>query len=73
MTANKPSTVAARLSAIRRFFDACKWAGLCGENPAEGIRPPRDKRSDDSGLFLSETDLGVLFHGNAGRGATWEA
>ena len=35
------STIAVKLSAVRRFFEAAIWHGLRADNPAEGLKPPR--------------------------------
>lgn len=37
------ATIAARLGAVRRFFEAATWRGLRTDNPAAGLKPPRDK------------------------------
>ena len=63
---HKAATVAARLAAVRRFYDAATWAGIRLDNPATGIKPPRERRADDAGGFLSEGDLRVLLHETPG-------
>ncbi len=37
------STVGGRLQAIRRFYHALQWRGYRLDNPAVGIRPPKDR------------------------------
>jgi len=38
------TTLARRLSALSSFFDACVQAGRCANNPAAGVRPPRQPK-----------------------------
>lgn len=46
-------TVATKLAAIRRFYDAALWRGLRLDNPAKGLRPPKDKTTrEDAIKFL---------------------
>ena len=37
------STVGAKLQAVERFFSAMQWRGLRTDNPAAGLKAPRDK------------------------------
>jgi site-specific recombinase XerC len=37
------STVAARLATVSRFFEAAVWRGLRPDNPAAGLKAPKDK------------------------------
>jgi len=37
------STVATKLAAVRRFYDAAQSWGLRGDNPGAGLRAPRDR------------------------------
>jgi len=37
------ATVATRLTAVRRFYEAAVWRGFRPDNPAAGIRPPRER------------------------------
>ena len=37
------ATIAAYLQAVRRFFDAAVWRGLRVDNPAQGIKAPKDR------------------------------
>lgn len=46
-------TVATKLAAIRRFYDAALWRGLRLDNPAKGLKAPKDKTArEDSVKFL---------------------
>ncbi len=36
-------TIALKLAAVRRFYAAATWRGLRRDNPAEGIKAPREK------------------------------
>jgi site-specific recombinase XerD len=40
----KPTTIALKLSVVRRFYQAAVEKGLIPLNPATGIKPPREKR-----------------------------
>jgi site-specific recombinase XerD len=47
------STVATKLAAIRRFYDAAVWRGLRLDNPAKGLKAPKDRTArEDSVKFL---------------------
>lgn len=37
------ATVTHRLAAVRRFYEAAIWRGYRADNPAAGIRPPRER------------------------------
>lgn len=41
------ATVATRLAAIRRFYQAAVWRGFRPDNPAEGLKPPRERTARD--------------------------
>jgi site-specific recombinase XerD len=41
----KRSTIASKLQAVRRFFDAAGWRGIRTDNPAKGVRAPKDRTS----------------------------
>lgn len=46
-------TVATKLAAIRRLYDAAVWRGLRLDNPAKGLKAPKDKSSrEDTIKFL---------------------
>jgi len=57
----KPASIAHKLSIARRFYAAAVAAGLRPDNPAAGIRPPRDKRAAEDFGYLSEGELLLLF------------
>jgi site-specific recombinase XerD len=40
-------TVAVKLAAVRRLFEAACWRGLRQDNPAAGVKAPRDRISRD--------------------------
>lgn len=39
------STIGAKLSALRRFYEAAIWHGYRDDNPAAGLKPPREHTS----------------------------
>jgi site-specific recombinase XerD len=48
----KPGTIAQKLTVIRRFYEAAVTAGLRADNPATGIKPPRERGAlEDFGYF----------------------
>jgi site-specific recombinase XerD len=55
------ATIALRLAVLSRLYGAAKVAGLRADNPAAGVRPPRDKRPVDRFLCLTEVELALLF------------
>lgn len=64
----QPASIAHKLSVVRRFYQAAVTAGLRPDNPAAGLRPPRDKRAPEDVPSLSEGELLLLFRELA-RGA----
>jgi site-specific recombinase XerC len=40
---HKVGTVAVKLAAIRRLYEAAVWRGLRQDNPAAGLRAPKDR------------------------------
>jgi len=46
---------------LRRFYQAAVSAGLRQDNPAAGIRPPREKKAAEDFGYLSEVELTLLF------------
>lgn len=36
------STISAKFSTVRRLYQAAVWRGLRPDNPAEGLKPPRE-------------------------------
>ena len=54
----KPATIALTLSVIRRFYTAAVSAGLIKENPAHGVKPPREKQDAAERItYLDEIEL----------------
>jgi site-specific recombinase XerD len=41
----RPTTVALKLAVVRRLYEAIAWRGLRNDNPAAGIKAPRDRTS----------------------------
>jgi integrase/recombinase XerD len=63
------ATVATRLAAIRRFYQAAVWRGYRTDNPAAGIRPPRERTArDDRVRFLPLEGLKRLLDAPRGDG-----
>jgi site-specific recombinase XerD len=56
-----PGTIANKLTVLRRFYQAAVAAGLRQDNPAAGIRPPREKKAAEDFGYLSEVELTLLF------------
>lgn len=49
----KRSTVGTKLAVIRQFYSAAVWRGLRADNPASGLKAPKDKSSrEDTIKFL---------------------
>ena len=60
----KAGTIAHRLTVVRRFYEALRWRGLREDNPAIGIRPPRERiMPEDRVRYLTADDLRELFAG----------
>jgi integrase/recombinase XerD len=54
------STIAVKLSALRRFFQAAVWNGLRADNPAERLKPPREhttRRDQILARYLSPEEV----------------
>lgn len=47
----KRTTIAVKLCAVRRFYAAAVWHGLRTDNPAEGLKPPRDRTSQQDRIL----------------------
>jgi len=63
------ATVATRLAAVRRFYQAAVWRGYRTDNPAAGIRPPRERTARDERVrFLSLEGLKRLLDAPRGDG-----
>ncbi|MBV9325566.1 MAG: site-specific integrase [Chloroflexi bacterium] len=56
-----PGTIAHKLNVLRRVYAAAVAAGLRPDNPAIGIRAPRDRRAPEDFGYLSEVELALLF------------
>lgn len=50
------ATVTARLDAVRRFFEAATWRGLRQDNPAAGLKAPRDKTAPEERIKFLPAD-----------------
>ena len=59
-TGYKSSSIGTKLTIIRRFYAAVVNNGLRPDNPAAGVRAPRDKRASDDFHYLSEVDYTLL-------------
>ena len=57
----KPATVAHKLVVVRLLYHAAVSAGLRPDHPAEGVRPPREKRPAEDFGYLNEGELALLF------------
>jgi len=57
----RPATIGTKLTILRRFYAAAQAAGLRHDNPAAGIRPPRQKKAAEDFGYLSEVELTLLF------------
>ena len=56
-----PTTIAHKLNVLRRVYAAAVAAGLRADNPAVGVRAPRDRRAPEDFGSLSEVELALLF------------
>lgn len=56
-----PATIAARLVAVRRLFDAIVWDGQRTDNPADEVEAPRDSRAADDFKALDLDAVRALF------------
>jgi site-specific recombinase XerD len=57
------ATVGTKLAAVRRFYEAAKWHGYRDDNPAEGVKPPREhtsKRDRILARYLSREQVKAL-------------
>ncbi len=63
------ATVAIRLAVVRRFYQAAVWRGYRADNPAAGIRPPRERTARDERIrFLPLEGLKRLLNAPRGDG-----
>jgi hypothetical protein len=42
-TGYKPASIALKLAVVRRLYEAIQWRGLRDDNPAAGLKAPRDR------------------------------
>lgn len=56
----EPGTIAHKLTVIRRFYQAIKDRGYRADNPAAGVKPPRDRSAEDDIPYLTEDELRKL-------------
>jgi site-specific recombinase XerD len=45
--AYKPTTIGLKLAVVRRLYEAIRWRGLRHDNPAAGVKAPKDRTSRD--------------------------
>ena len=45
-----PGTIAFKLAIVRRLYDALVWSGIRTDNPAAGLKAPRDKTAPEDGV-----------------------
>lgn len=58
----KPGTIAHRLVVVRRLYAAARWKGLRPDNPAEGIKAPRERLAPEERIrYVGVIDLAHLF------------
>lgn len=43
----RPTTIALKLAVVRRLYEAIRWRGLRVDNPATGVKAPRDRTARD--------------------------
>jgi len=59
----KRSTIGVMLASVRRFYEAAIWRGLRQDNPAAGLKPPRDHTSRRDRIlerYLSQEEVDTL-------------
>lgn len=58
----KAGTIAHRLVVVRRLYEAAKWQGLRPDNPAEGIKAPRERLAPEERIrYVRSIDLSRVF------------
>lgn len=58
----KHSTIALKLTTVRRFYAGLLEKGMVATNPAEGVRPPRQRRAvEDNKKYLTAGEAEILF------------
>lgn len=50
------ATITARLAALARFFEAAQWRGLRQDNPAAGVKAPKDKTAQSERIKFLPKD-----------------
>ncbi len=56
-----PITVKWKLAIVRRFYEAARNAGLRPDNPAAGVKPPRQRQAAEDFKYLCDDELARLF------------
>ncbi|MEY2985322.1 MAG: hypothetical protein RLZZ568_1939 [Cyanobacteriota bacterium] len=57
----KPATIALKLSVVRRFYQAALERGLISVNPANGVKPPKEKRDTSARItYLEQGEIAQL-------------
>ncbi len=65
----RPTTVALKLAVVRRLYEAIRWRGLRHDNPAAGIKAPRDRTSREERVkYLPLQGLKQLLAAPQGNG-----
>ncbi len=58
----KSGTIAHRLVVVRRLYEAARWQGLRPDNPATGIKAPRQRQSPQERIrYIRSGDLARMF------------
>jgi len=69
-TGYKPTTIALKLAVVRRLYEAIQWRGLRTDNPASGVKAPRDRTARDERVkYLPLEGLRQLLAAPQGDGA----
>lgn len=68
----KTATISLKLSCIRRFYDVAVTRHLIPENPAKGVRAPKNRSADDlmGAKYITAGKLEFLFASIPAKGAT---
>lgn len=70
----KPTTIALKLSVVRRFYQAAVERGLIAVNPVKGIKPPREKRDPAERItYLEKSEVKELLSAIADDGSVKSA
>ena len=68
-TGYKPATIALKLAVVRRLYEAIQWRGLRDDNPAAGVKAPRDRSArDERAKYLPLDGLKQLLAAPQGDG-----